>query len=331
MSALLDPANVRASVAAAGLLSPERPVVVMLSGGRDSVCLLDLAVEIGGRAAVNAVHCNYALREGADEDEALCVALCSALGVALAVTRPRRLSAKDGASSGNLQAWARDVRYSAAFELAAAPGFAGGDQALVATGHTASDQAETILYRLAASPGRRALLGMAARRGSLIRPLLALSREQTAEYCRQRGLSWREDPSNADPTFARARVRHQLLAALRSVHPSAEASIVRTAAELREEAELLDGLVDRELHGEAAIALERLRVLPVALARLVVRRLAEQACGAHAPDAATRLVELRSLGHADGRRAELHLSGGLRAIVESGRLRFEHVGAAEVS
>src|SRR2546421_175939 len=80
-----------------------------------------------------------------------------------------------------------------------------------AAGHTATDQAETVLYRLAASPGRRALLGMPARDGRLVRPLLEVTREETAAYCRERGLSWREDRSNDDPVYARARVRSALV------------------------------------------------------------------------------------------------------------------------
>src|SRR5271155_5163022 len=106
--------------------------------------------------------------------------------------------------AGNLQAWARDVRYRAAARMAEA-----GD-ALIATGHTASDQVETILYRLAASPGRRALQGMVASEGRLIRPLVAVTREQTTAYCRARGLPWREDRSNDSERYARAPVRHGL-------------------------------------------------------------------------------------------------------------------------
>ncbi len=82
-----------------------------------------------------------------------------------------------------------------------------GENALVAAGHTASDQVETILYRLAASPGRRALLGMSAREGRLVRPLLGVTRAQTAAYCRERGLQWREDASNDSDKYARVRVR----------------------------------------------------------------------------------------------------------------------------
>ena len=95
----------RERVAATGLLPAGEPVVVLLSGGRDSVCLLDLAVALG--AHVRALHVNYGLRDGADGDEALCARLCAALGVELVVRRPRRPEAE----GGNLQAWARDVRY----------------------------------------------------------------------------------------------------------------------------------------------------------------------------------------------------------------------------
>src|SRR2546423_5918435 len=89
-------------VRATGLLPAGRPVVVLLSGGRDSVCLLDIAVELG--AAVTALHVNYALRDEADGDEAWCAQLCARLGVALEVRRA-------GTPRGNVQAWAREVRY----------------------------------------------------------------------------------------------------------------------------------------------------------------------------------------------------------------------------
>src|SRR4051794_41205492 len=97
-------------VAATGLLPAGAPAVVLLSGGRDSVCLLDVAVALGAR--VRALHVNYGLRAGADADEALCGALCERLGVALIVHRAP-------APSGNVQAWAREVRYAAAARLGA--------------------------------------------------------------------------------------------------------------------------------------------------------------------------------------------------------------------
>ena len=296
------------AAARTGLLGPGRPVVVMLSGGRDSVCLLDVAVELCGREAVSVLHVNHGLRDGAAGDEAHCAAVCERLEVAFEVERlgppPER---------GNLHAWARDHRYAAAGHRAARR------DAAVATGHTATDQAETILYRLAASPGRRALLGMAARDGRVVRPLLEVTREQTAAHCRERGLEWRDDPTNDDPLYTRTRVRSELVPALRSIHPAAEANVVRTARLLREEAEVLDALVGEVLGGRAEIETDRLRALPRALARLVVRRLAEDALGARAPRVAGRADDVLDLGP----EAALDLGDGARARVVAGVLRFE--------
>jgi tRNA(Ile)-lysidine synthase len=294
------------------LIRPGEPVIVMLSGGRDSVCLLDVVVRLAGPEVTSALHVNYGLREAADEDERHCERLCEALRVELEIRRARR---PEGA--GNLQAWARDARYGAAAELALRRG------AQVAAGHTASDQVETILYRLAASPGRRALLGMRPRDGRLVRPLLGVTRDQTAAYCSARGLTWREDETNNSDVYARARVRANLVPALRGVHPAAERNVIRTAQQLRDEAEVLDAVVDEVLEGRGRIELSRLAALPAALRRLVARRLAEDAAGRLAPDAAERVDELLALR--DRRSAELHLADGLRALIEHGVLRFAAV------
>jgi len=303
--------DVRERVAATGLLAPGRPVVVLLSGGRDSVCLLDLAVTLSG--AVRALHVNYGLREEADGDEAFCAGLAARLGVELEVRRPR-------GPEGNLQAWARDVRYAEASALA----LRHGARSVIAAGHTATDQAETVLYRLAASPGRRALLGMPARSGRLVRPLLAarVTREETAQWCRGRGLDWREDASNPSTTRGRAREL------LRELHPAAEANVLRTSALLRDEAAVLDALV-ADVIGEG-LTRERLAALPRAVARLVLVRIAEDAGGAgtyHAA-AAERLDDV--LRAPDG--ADVAVGGGvdltLRGGVVGARRRPGGAGAA---
>src|SRR5580692_6100258 len=298
--------EVRQAVVSSGLFArdeqmPARPILAMLSGGRDSTCLLDVAVALLGSGSLSALHVNYGLRANADADERHCVALCQRLAVELEIVRvqPVEEAASDGRPAGNLQAWARDVRYAHARRIALQR------DASIATGHTASDQVETILYRLAASPGRRALLGMPASEGRLIRPLLTVSREQTAAYCEARGLDWREDESNADQRYARSRVRHHLVPALRAVHPAAEANVIRTASLLREETELLESLLAEELAGRDSIALARLAELPTALARLVVVRLAEEAVGTYVPQAGERVQEILALGRRGGR-AELH-------------------------
>jgi tRNA(Ile)-lysidine synthase len=280
-----------------GLLPAGGPVLVLLSGGGDSVCLLDVALRLEAR--VSALHVNYGLRPGAAEDEEFVRALCSRLGVPLHV---ERIPLGEG---GNLQERAREARYALADSLAE------GDYAAA---HTASDQAETVLYRLAVSPGSRALLGMAPRRGRLVRPLLEVTREEVRHYLRARGFEWREDPSNADRRFARARVRHDLLDALRTVGPAAERTIAETARQLREEAEVLDAAVSdaiEELGGGPAVSLASLREKPPALRRLVLRRLAGDR---PVPDS---ILDLDDRGT-----KSMDLGGGLRAVAEYGTLRF---------
>jgi tRNA(Ile)-lysidine synthase len=298
-----------------GLIAPPAPVVAMVSGGRDSVSMLDLAVRARDREAVMALHVNYGLRDDSDADERHCAELCERLGVELAVERPRRPE-----GPGNLQAWARDCRYAAAARLALDRG------AAIATGHTADDQVETILYRLASSPSRRALLGMRPRDGSLVRPLLGSTRAEVTEYCERRGLAWREDRSNDEPVYARNRIRSGLLPELEKVHPAAAANVLRTAALLRDEAEVLDALVAAELGGAAGgdrntIELVRLRELHPALRRLVVQRLADAAAGrpvAGAARHAEQVAGLRPTGV-----SMLDLGAGVRAVVERGVLRAE--------
>ena len=287
-------AGVEARVRATGLL--DAPVLVLLSGGRDSVCLLDLAVRIAPE--VRALHVDYGLHEPSDAP--FCAELCERLHVPLDVVRA-------GRPSGNVQAWARELRYAEARRRAAT----------IATGHTASDQAETVLYRLAASPGRRALLGMREREGDVVRPLLHVTRAETTAYCEQRGLAWRDDPTNETPAYARNRAR----AALAELHPAAEANVLRTLALLRDEAEVLDALVDEVLTDDQAA----LAAMPPALARLCLQRLADEA--GPAPAVASRAGELLALGGGRGT-ASLDLGGGLRAVAEYGRLRFARGASA---
>ena len=214
---------------------------------------------------------------------------------------------------GNLQDRARQVRYALAEQHA---------EAFYAAGHTASDQAETVLYRLAVSPGSRALHGMPARRGRLVRPLLGVTRDEVRAYLRMRDLTWREDPSNADRRFARVRVRHELIEAMRSVGPAPERTIAETARQLREEAEVLDAAVAEaleELGGGPAVVLAALREHPPAVRRLVLRRLAGDR---PVPDS---LLDLGDRGT-----KSIDLGEGLRAVAEYGTLRFTRAREPDV-
>jgi tRNA(Ile)-lysidine synthase len=292
---------------ASGLIREGEPLLVLLSGGADSVCLLDCAQRLG--AQVHVLHVNYGLRPGSDADEQFCRVLCDRMGVPITVEHVTL-------GEGNLQAMAREARYEIAERLALGHG------SDFAAAHTASDQAETVLYRLAVSPGSRALLGMAPRRGRLVRPLLEASRDETREYCRQRGLSWHDDPTNEDPRFARSRLRHEVLPVLRALSPAAERTIAETSFLLRDERLVIERAADAVI-AQLGIPtpLEALRLEPPGLARTVLVRLAERA--SQSAVALSRADCADILGLSDEGTQSLDLGAGLRAIAEYGALRFE--------
>jgi tRNA(Ile)-lysidine synthase len=307
-------ASARASGTLAGATPPS--VLVMLSGGGDSVCLLHLAVALLGPERVQALHVNHGLRPAAGDDERFCMKLCRTLGVELHVEHVEIPTA------GNVESLAREARYEAAERVRAAAGLD-----LIAAAHTASDQVETVLYRLVSSPGRRALLGMEPRRGRLVRPLLGVSADDTRAYCREAGLQWREDESNADRRLARNLLRLEALPLLREVNPGADRNVLATVAELRDESRVLDAVVEEAMlrtgAGGAPPAVDagRLAAEPPAVRRLVLRRLAETAAGAPValqPEDARQVERLAERGGSGA----VDLGGGLRASVEYGIVRF---------
>jgi tRNA(Ile)-lysidine synthase len=294
-----------------GLIPAGEPLLILLSGGADSVCLVDCAVRLG--ADVSVLHVNYGLRPGSDADEQFCRVLCDRMGVPVTVEHVEL-------EEGNLQAQAREARYAIAERMASERGCD------FAAAHTASDQAETVLYRLAVSPGSRALLGMAPRRGRLVRPLLEAARQDTEEYCRARGLSWRDDPTNADPRFARARLRHEVVPVLRALSPAAERTIAETSFLLRDERQVLERAADDALErlgvvGSGGVPLDELRAEQPGLARVMLTRVAERAAGEAVALSRSYIAAILALG-ADGGTQSLDLGLGLRAVAEYGALRF---------
>src|SRR6476469_7285352 len=210
------------AVGTSALVGEGESVLALTSGGADSAALAAGLVEALGPSRVTALHLNYRLRADSDADEAVCRELCSRFAIELLVDRPEL------PGEGNLQAVARDARDEAAERLRRERRID-----LVATGHTRTDLSETVLYRLAASPGGRALQGLRPRRGAVVRPLLAMSRERVRQLAVEADLPFRDDPSNEEPVFARNRIRNEVLPVLREIAPDAEANIAETQAELR--------------------------------------------------------------------------------------------------
>ena len=298
-----------------GLVEARSSGMVLLSGGADSACLAAGLVEHCGRPNVHALHLNYRLREDSGDDERICRQLCAALRIDLRVERPVL-------AGGNVQAAAREARYSAAEQLRERIG-----ADWVATGHTRTDLAETMVYRLAASRGRRALLGLPARRGHLVRPLLGIDREDTRRLVREAGLPYVDDPSNLDPSFARNRIRSEVLPVLRELNPAMERNMAETRAELAEEARLLERLASELLadggagRGGAEIPAEALAGADPALRRIALRILAERVARRHVPMGLRRAGEIWRLAQ-EPEGGEIELGGDLRAVCELGTIRF---------
>ena len=187
------------------LIEPGGEITCLVSGGADSTCLWHALRALGYDA--KAVHVNHGLR--GDESEADASFCQESLHSDV-------IDASNTVLQGNAEAALRDLRY----ELTAGRG-------LRATGHTASDQVETVLYRLAASGSTRGI--KVRREDGVVRPLLSLWREETEAYCRAHGLAYRTDSSN--PDTLRGLVRDELVPLLRRLHPAAEENIRRLADE----------------------------------------------------------------------------------------------------
>ncbi len=295
-------------------VAADAPLLVMLSGGGDSTALLLALAQRAQPSQLHALHVNYGLRGRSSEADAeFCAGLCRTHGVALT-----QIDAA-GEPRGNLQDWARKLRYEEAERQAERLG----PQAVIVSAHTADDQAETVLYRLFASPGRRALAGIPARRGRIVRPLLDTRRGELRRWLTARGQEWREDASNADPRFARVRAR-ALLKAAEELHPAAVANLLQTTADLAAEGRVLDALVAETIaaassQGGAAIELAALAELPEALGGAALRSFVEQQSGHPVPKAVRALPEALRLAQSHEPR-ELQIEGA-RLAVHRGLLR----------
>jgi tRNA(Ile)-lysidine synthase len=239
------------------LARPGELVLAAVSGGPDSMALLHVlwegAARLGIRLEVATV--NHGLRLEARAEGELVRARAEELGLRWHGLDVDVASARRGRAS--LQDAARRVRLAALEDLASRLG-----AARVALGHQADDQAETILFRIVRGTGLRGLAGIPYRRGPFVRPLLDVTRAEIARYLARRSIPFVDDPSNADPRFARARVRHQLLPALARENPRVREALIALAAEARR-ASPADGAERDELPGDvgrrAAAVIERLR------------------------------------------------------------------------
>ncbi len=285
------PAALARLLAVCSFPAPGTAVTCAVSGGADSLALLVLAVTAG--CAVTAVHVDHALRPGSAAEADVVAAVAARFGARF---RAEQAPVTPGP---NLEARARAARY------AVLPPD-------VLTGHTADDQAETVLVNLLRGSGLDGLAGM----GPAGHPLLRVRRADTRELCTLLGLQPVEDPTNASPVHRRNRIRHELLPLLDAIaERDVAALLARQADTLRDEAELLDRLAAALDPTDA----RALAAAPAALARRAVRRWLT--CG-YPPDAAA--VE-RVLAVARGEAVACEVGGGRRVRRSGQRLTLATV------
>lgn len=265
-------------------------IYAALSGGADSVCLLDCLVQLRDAFAldVRAIHIQHGLRGSeSDRDEQFCRTLCDTLGVPLAVETcdVRGYADKHRCS---VETAARECRYAVFAKYC-------GD-AYAATAHTASDQLETLLFRMARGTGLRGLCGIPPVRGRILRPLLQVTRAEVEEMLRERGLPHVTDSTNLEDGCSRNLLRHHAVPAMRQCNAAAEHNAAALAQYLRQDEDFLAAQAAQAYDAcmqEDGSLLGLAKLHPAMQSRCIARFLQENdmPSGAYAIEAVRQLLE----------------------------------------
>lgn len=275
------------------MISPGDTVVCAVSGGADSVALLFALYLLRQKLDIRlyAAHFNHKLRgEGSDQDEAFVRSFCERYDIQLYVGSGEVLAGKKG-----LEAAARDARYS----------FLQGLPGKIATAHTADDNAETVLMRLVRGTGLRGLGAIAPVRGTIIRPMLTVTRMDVLAFLEEYRLPHREDSSNASDRFLRNRLRHHVMPLLRQENPRLAEDLSEMALRLRQDEALLSDLAAAEY----PVSIEELRTMPAARRSRVLERLLKDS-GVREPEA-EHIALAEALVFSEKPSAEAHFPGGI--------------------
>ena len=218
-------------------------VIVALSGGADSVALLDMLNFIKEKynLTLYAVHVNHGLRgEEAQRDENFCKSLCEKYGIRLFV-RQENVSELAKKNKISEELCGRNVRYSVFEELSEQL------SAKVATAHTASDNAETLLFNITRGASLGGVCAIPPVRGYIIRPLVECTRAQVEQYCKNKNLEYVTDSTNLSDEYTRNKIRHNVIPALKEINPAFENSALRLSENAREITDLLSAMTDKAI------------------------------------------------------------------------------------
>ena len=275
------------------------PVILMVSGGADSMALLHMAatepLDLGDGAGLvrvakerlHVLHVNHLLRgEDADADQHFVQEACDSLGISCTVLRvdvAKLAQERDG----NVEEIGRRVRYDAARELAQKLCTEQGvsrQKAKILTAHTADDRAETFMMNVMRGSGMSGLASIPRHRGLIYRPLLDYTHDQLKDWLKARGLDWHEDATNTDTHYLRAYMRHNVLPLLKARNPMLVQTVCKIADLMSDEDDYLEAKAARKLRqitlrkSESSLVLDALKLssTDVVIARRVVRIVARQ-------------------------------------------------------
>ena len=275
------------------------PVILMVSGGADSMALLHMTatepIDLGDGAGLarvaqerlHVLHVNHLLRgEDANADQHFVQETCDSLGIpctALRVDVAKLAQERDG----NVEEIGRLVRYDAARELAqklCAEQGVSRQKAKILTAHTADDRAETFMMNVMRGSGMSGLASIPRHRGLIYRPLLDYTHDQLKDWLKARGLDWHEDATNTDTHYLRAYMRHNVLPLLKARNPMLVQTVCKIADLMADEDDYLEGKAARKLRqitlrkSESLLVLDALKLssTDVVIARRVVRIVARQ-------------------------------------------------------
>ena len=302
------------------MLQPGDRVLAAVSGGADSMCMLHLLLQLSGKMefTVAAAHYEHGIRgEEALRDCAFVEEQCGKLGIELRTEHGNVPAFAESSGMGTEEA-ARMLRYGflerMRKELCCSR---------IATAHTMDDNAETVLFHLARGTGSAGLAGIPPVRGTVIRPILGLRRTEIEQYLAERGIPYVQDSSNASDIYARNRIRHTVLPALRQISPEVPEALFRASVLLRRDEECLNGLADCFIgrFGTDGLPAEELLALPPAVSSRVIRRLWPVGLAMEHVDAVLKLLPERE-------RKRLDLPGG-SVELDRGKLFFRFTDRTE--
>ncbi len=316
------------------LLPAQGRIVVAVSGGADSLCLLHLLLQLCGPSKrypaveLHAAHLNHMLRGAESAHDAQAVASMMAAYAVPYTLGEIDVIALARAEKRSLEDAARVARYRFLREVA--------QGRPIAIAHHADDQVETLLLHWLRGSGLSGLVGMPPRQQDIIRPLLEITHAETVAYCQEHKLTPVEDYSNSDPRFLRNRIRHEVMPLLQELNPGIQRTLLRNAEVVRVDLAWLETQVDTswasvvvsEQEHASQLDLSTLLALPLSLQRHLLRRVTAHLCEGQSPLEPRHLLLIEQmLIHRQN--SEMHLPQHLRVRTHNNALIFERQNSTQ--